>query len=207
MIVAGLLAFLFTYAALDDSTEYIEFAVTTADLPAGSLLDAASFGGYRLAVTDGGHPPGLLVLDDAQAAAASGRRLTNPVAAGSMLRAGDVAPGAAVQPRAIAIGVDRSHAVGGDLIPGDLVDVIAVDQGVARFVLVAAPVIAVGDGGSGAGRAFTITVEVDAPTSLRLARAMSGSPLEVIRSTGAAPADAGLVFPPAEVDDRGRADG
>jgi hypothetical protein len=83
-------------------------------------------------------------------------------------------------------------------VAGDLVDVIVVRDGIARYVTTGAEVIAAGDSGSGVGTrsGFTITLRVDAPTSLRLAAALNGGALEIVRSTGAEPADPAAAFDP-----------
>ena len=174
MIVAGALAFLLTYAALADKTERAELATARLDIPAGMPLTVGLFAPYSFAPGDDGLPPGMLTLDQVEEAAAEGRHLAEAVAAGVLLRSSDLAAASAPRPRAMSFSVDASRAVGGSLVAGDLVDVIAVDQTGARFVLTAAPVVAVGAGSSGAGRAITISVEVDAAASLRLAHSLGG---------------------------------
>ena len=87
--------------------------------------------------------------------------------------------------------IPAEHAVGGRLVAGDRVDVIAVRDGRATYLVTAAPVLAVPDGdaraGLGALRAFAVTLAVDDAEALRLAAALRTDDLEVIRSTGAPP--------------------
>lgn len=80
------------------------------------------------------------------------------------------------------------HAAGGLLSPGDLVDVIAVSDGVAEYVAQGLPVSSVADqagGALGAGAPYHVVVAVDDEQALMLAAAMAGGSIEVIESTGA----------------------
>ena len=89
--------------------------------------------------------------------------------------------------RAMSFPIDVEHAAGGDLIPGDLVDVIRVDEEEAYFVATGVPVLDVPGESAGAlgitGR-FYLILEVDERTALTLSLALAHAQVEVLRSTG-----------------------
>ena len=98
--------------------------------------------------------------------------------------------------------VDPHHAVGGDLIPGDLVDVIRVDTEQASFVATAVEVLAVSTQSEGAlglsSGGFHLVLGVDDRTALALALALAnGGEVEVLRSTGSAPVEIWTLNDPA----------
>lgn len=110
--------------------------------------------------------------------------------------------------RAMSLPIDRIDAVGGDLSPGDRVDVIATTGGTARYVAVDLEVLATqidestgGLSNSGVLSNYYITVSVDDQTALELALALDTAEVSVLRSTGADPVETGgeaLVPPGAE---------
>lgn len=126
-----------------------------------------------------------------------GAELTRPVGEGELLAAGFVAPsahGSAV--RAMTVPISADHAVGGDLRPGDRVDVYATlkgGRGAARTTLVvgSAQVLdlvtaggLISDGESLVG----LTVQVGAADAARLAFAIRSADIDVVRLTGDQPA-------------------
>lgn len=113
-----------------------------------------------------------------------GQVATRPIPAGDPILVGDVVAGGDGA-RAMSLPVTFDTAVGGSLVPGDLVDVIGVsDEGSAYLArglrVLAVPV----DDGLGATD-FAPTVAVDADTALRLAAALEAGPVHLVRSTGA----------------------
>lgn len=73
-------------------------------------------------------------------------------------------------------------------MPGDRVDVVAVIDGNARFVAVDLEVMSVSDdsgGAIGATSSYHVVVAVESDDALRLAEALEGGSMEIIRSTGA----------------------
>ncbi len=194
MVVAGLVAFLLTYAVLRDDADYLEVAVAAADLRIGTPIEMSMLRTVRMPFVDSAPPPGVLSVAEAEAAIADGSVLANAVPAGSLLRSADVAREAVARSRAMALPIDRAHAVDGVLRSGDVIDIVVVESGAARFALVGVPVLAVTDTG-GAGRRIVLTVEVDAASSLRLVHAMSVGSLQVVRATGAEPATMDSAYP------------
>ena len=76
------------------------------------------------------------------------------------------------------------------MVPGDLVDLIAVNDDVARFVVSGVRVLSVSGGGSGVAAVdHHVVVAVDASQSLAIAEALAKGAVDVIRSTGAPPID------------------
>jgi Flp pilus assembly protein CpaB len=94
--------------------------------------------------------------------------------------------------RAMSIAVDKAHAVNGDLKAGDRVDVIDATTTPAAYVVQNIEVLVVNnsnDGAIGASSSFSIAVSVDSEQAARLSTTIKGGKFDVVRSTGAAPAD------------------
>lgn len=195
MVVAALVAFFFTYAALRDDIDRVDVAVVTRSLRPGEPLEPSMVGALSLPLADEALPAGLLRPAEAAAAAGDGAVIVGPVPGGSLLRSSDLSKDSPARPRAMAVLVERSRAVDGALVPGDVIDIVVVEQGIARFALVAVPVLAVSDAGSGIARGIVLTLEVDATASLRLAHALATGELQIVKSTHSVPAEADAVFP------------
>jgi Flp pilus assembly protein CpaB len=195
MLVVGATAFLLSYAVLRDNTDLLELVVAATDLPAGVVIEERMLGTSVIQLADSIRPPGVLSRTEADAAVADGATLTAAIPAGSVLRESDLTNTGPPRARAMAVSIDRAHAVDGAIAPGDIVDIVVVERGTARFALVSVHVTGVSDPGGTTSRAMTLTVEVDEDSALRLAHAMSMGSLEVVRATGAEPADADAVYP------------
>lgn len=108
----------------------------------------------------------------------------------------------------MSIPVPRENAAGGSLGVGDRVDVIDTVDGVARYVALDVEVTKVSAPSSsggitrGAGREFFVVVQVDALQALAIAEALADGKLNVVRSTGAAPAPIPEPPLPADVADQ-----
>ncbi|HXF36785.1 MAG TPA: RcpC/CpaB family pilus assembly protein [Actinomycetota bacterium] len=126
-------------------------------------------------------------------------RISSPTwtsVAATTIRAGDLVSRSDLRPSAapgglgvMSIPVEREHAVGGALAPGDRVDVIEVRDGGARYLLRGAEVLAVGsrDGRGfveGSIGAFSVTIAVDPQAALDIARAIREAGVEIVRTTG-----------------------
>ena len=195
MLLAGLLAFLLTYAALRNDIADVEVAVAAVDLRAGAPLEVSMLASTRVPLIDGAPPLGVMSMTEAESAIADGARIASPVPGGALVRSSEVTRRPVERSRAMALSIDRAHAVDGALGSGDLVDVVLVEEGSARFALAGLRVLAVSDSGAGSSRSIVLTVEVDATSSLRLAHAMSIGNLHVVRATGAAPAMLSVRYP------------
>jgi Flp pilus assembly protein CpaB len=112
------------------------------------------------------------------------------IAQGDLIRPDDLRSAAAADGlRAMSIPIEPEHAVGGDLVAGDRVDLILVGEEGAGYVLVDAEVLSVSsdDRGALSVGAFFVVVAVEADLALDVAAAIQDGRIEVIRSTGAEP--------------------
>jgi pilus assembly protein CpaB len=188
MLAMGLAAFVANLAVLRSADDAALVAVAARDLAAGTVLSA---GDLRLVEMDAG--PDLLatLLAGDRLGDAEGRVLVGPVEEGALVaRSWLREPAAASGRRAISLPVDPEHAVGGTIVVGDRVDVIAVADEGARYVVVGAEVLAVPDRenrGLAGTAAFYVVIAVDAETALAVSEALHSGAVEVVRSTGAAP--------------------
>lgn len=193
MIVAAVLAATLNYAVLRAHDATARVAVAAVDVPAGQALGSGSLAFTSIRAGDALLAT-LLSPDDVDAYRDHVAAVT--LAAGDVVRRSDLlAPSASGQQRAMSIPIEPEHAVAGRLVAGDRVDVIEVRDGRAAYVLTDAEVVHVPAADARpalAGlRTFSVTVAVDDEAALRLAAAIRAGQLEVVRSTGAAPATSG----------------
>lgn len=190
MIVAGLLAVATNLALLRSVDERVLVAVVGRDIRSGSVITSQDLRltgvAADVAILD-------LLVTEAEASELAGVAVRD-LRAGDLVLQSDVAPSAAPDGRrAMSIPIDPQHAVGGDIATGDRVDVVAVREGIASFVLVDVEVLAVAGAGAGplgANRDFFVTVAVSDHQALELAEALETASLEVVLSTGAEPPSA-----------------
>jgi hypothetical protein len=179
--------------------------VTGAQVEAGTTVTAGQVNLVEVSATDAS-ALGALLTPEAMAQIVDERWVaTRTLAPGVALSDGDFRrASAATGLRAMSLPVDVAHAANGAIVVGDLVDVIVVRGTAAEYVVTSAEVIAVAvpTGGVGGG-GFALTLAVDAETSLRLAAALNGGSVEVVRSTGASPADPAARYDVAPVGARG----
>lgn len=191
MVVAGLLGLLLSLSVLRRADTTVSVLIVTRDVVPGMRLRADMVGITRV------HADAKAL---ANLIAAGGRdRLLGSIVLAS-LRSGDLlersglgSPTTRHAPRSVSFPVDAALAVAGQVAAGDRIDVLASahDGAVSGYVLVAADVVAVHSIGSGPLRGsdgqVSITVTVDAAGAQRLAGALHGADLLVVRSTGAEP--------------------
>lgn len=186
MIVAALLAAVLNYSALRAGDHTVRVAVAARDILAGAPVTADA-----LRFTDARLDDDVLatLLGQEQVSRVEGWIATGTIAAGEPLRVTDLrAPSAPQAQRAMSVPVDPEHAVAGALRRGDRVDVIAVRDGVASYLVTDAEVLAVpaAESRAGLGRltGFSVTLAVDDEVALALAAALRTGSLDVVRSTG-----------------------
>ena len=191
MVVAGLLGLLLSLSVLRRADDTVAVVMIARDLAPGTRLK-----------------PDMVRLTEIHA---DDRLLANLVPADGLdelqgsvvlasLRAGDLLARSGLGPasthrasRAVSFPIDSSFAVGGQLSAGAHVDVLASapDGSGAGYVLGGADGIAGHATGTGPLRGsdgqLSITVAVDAAGAQRLASALHGADLLVVRATGAAP--------------------
>lgn len=189
--LAGILAFV-GFLVVTAGAKGEPVAVAARDLAAGEQVGP---GDFRMIDLDA--PPALAVqllrAADVNGLATDPQVTTHAILAGELVHRPDfTATGAPAQQRSMSIPVAQTHAVGGALKRGDVVDVIDASQADPAYVLTSARVLAVTDPGgsrlSGVSRDYAITVAVDERSALRVAAAIAANKLEVVRATGAPPA-------------------
>lgn len=181
VIVLALVAGVANVALLRGADRSIPVLVADADIAAGTRILSDHLGVADLVAT------GDLAdrfVPGGSADVVVGQVATRPIPAGDPILVGDVVAGGEGA-RAMSLPVTLDTAVGGALVPGDLVDVIGVsDEGTAYLArglrVLSVPV----DDGLGATD-FAPTVAVDADTALVLAAALEAGPVHLVRSTGA----------------------
>lgn len=186
MVTAGLLAVLVNFALLRARDETSLVAVAATDLVRGTKVSADAFRMAEVQVD----PDVLSTLVPAEYLLdLEDRIVARAVAEGELVSVSDfVEPAAPSEQRAMSIPVDRVHATGGMINDKDVVDVIGVAEGVAEYIVLGAPVLDVApSSGAGLGSSgqYYVTIAVDSLTALRIASALDGGSIEIIRSTGA----------------------
>lgn len=190
MVLAGVLTFVLVANALRSRDATVEVVVAAVDLAPGAVVDPNATRAASLPASSSLRgalmSPGEL---------RDGRWvLTRRVGAGEPLARGAVArPAAPNGQRAMSVAVSPEHAAGGAIEVGDRVDVINAEGPQAVYVVRNAEVIGRSAPRSSGGLAssssggFYVTIAVDAEPALRLASAIRGGKLEVVRTTGADP--------------------
>lgn len=190
MVLAGVVAAVANYAALTQGEARTTVLVADTEIAAGDPLEPDAL---SVAEIDAGGP-----LADRLVAASERAHLADAVAAarvepGEPLRRSDVQDAAAPgEQRAMSVPVEAAHAVGGALRPGDRVDVIETGDAEAAYLVTDAEVLAVperGDSSLEGLSGFSVTIAVSANEALQLAEAVHEGELDVVRATGAAPAE------------------
>ncbi|MDE0232276.1 MAG: RcpC/CpaB family pilus assembly protein [bacterium] len=192
IVVTGVLALVTNLVLLRRGEEPLtRMAVSAVDLAQGRVLQG---GDTHLTPLDVSEDVASGLISEAELNEYQGWLITEQIAAGSLLTKASLrSPLATVGFRAMSFPVDADHAAGGNLVPGDLVDVIRVDTEQASFVATAVEVLGVSTQSEGAlglsGGSFHLVLEVDDRTALALALALAHAEVEVLRSTGSAPVE------------------
>ncbi len=186
MIVAALLAALVNLNLLQSRDETFLVSVASSEILPGQTIEPGSFSSTEIRATDDVLSR-LVPFEDA--GNYSGLIAIRPIAAGGLVGPADFQDAAApLQQRAMSVPVDEPLAVGGAINTSDLVDIIAVDDGVARYIVIGAQVLATAaqdaSGFSSSGQWF-VTVAVSGQDALELASAIDRGEVQVVRSTGA----------------------
>jgi hypothetical protein len=187
VLIAGLLAGLLNFALLRGDDGHVTVAVAAETIAPGQAISSADLTTARVEADDG-----LLarLVPGTEIDSIVGSIAATRVASGDPVpRSALHAPGATDLLRTMSLPIDPSHAVGGELRPGDRVDIIAVDEGRGRYIAEDIEVVGVADreGGGALGAhlgSYHLVLAVDAATALELATAVRGEGVEVVRATG-----------------------
>lgn len=184
--VVVILAFVLNLLVLQDRGTTTLVAVAESPLTAGSPFDPSS---VRLVPIDSSFEGLDALMTEDELSQGQGWVMARSVPAGGLIAVDDLAdPGSASGLRSMSLPVPLEHAAGGSLVVGDLVDVISVVDGSARFIATGLEVISVSDPGAGSIGSTTahhVTVAVQPGEALRLAEALDDASLELVRATGA----------------------
>lgn len=191
MIAAALLAFVLVVSVLQDRTLTTQILVANTDILPGAavtpdVVTAVDVPADSDLVGPVASMSDLLGLQV---------RASHRIAAGDPITLTVLAPASTPSGlRAMSLPIDRVNAVGGDLSPGDRVDVISVVGDTATYVALDLEVLTTqgSQARSGALSAsalstYFVTVSIDDRTALEVALAMESGALTVLRSTGAEP--------------------
>lgn len=196
MVLAGVITFVSVSTTLADRSATAQVAVARDVLPAGQVIDDTDFGAKFEIVDVHADSPLLDGVADPQMLAEG--QLVRDLAPGEPLRRDDLAPVAEHSiARTFSLPVDDVVLVGLGLTSGDTIDVIGLDsEGLLVFVVVGAEIARLPQAASTAG-AFAarqesfVTIRVTDIEALALAAALRSGDLQIVRSTGAEPLDAG----------------
>ncbi len=190
MIAAALLAFVLVVSVLQDRSKTTQVLVARSDILPGSAITPDLVRQVPM-------PAGS---DLSAAMAGLGDLAAGKAIAGQRIEAGDPVTRTAIAPRsdnnglrAMSIPIERARAVGGELAPGDRVDVISVTGSSATYVAVDLEVLktqnqqGTGALGSSALTDYYVTVAVDGEMALAIALAQQTGEVSILRSTGAEP--------------------
>lgn len=187
MVVAAVLAFITNLMVLRSQDETRAVVVAASDLVSGRAVDVNDFRAVEVDVDDDLFSR---LVPWQQMETLKGMVAARAIPAGDLIGPNDLRPeSAGFGLRAMSIPIDAEHAVGGDLVVGDRIDLILVRDQVPEYVLVDAEVLSVSSNDRGALSVggFYLVVGVDPERALAVAAAVQDGRIEVVRSTGADP--------------------
>jgi len=188
MVLAAVLAFATNLMVLRGQEETREAVITTDRIEAGRVIVPTDLTVAEVDVDDGLF---ATLLPGQQSQALVGMVATRTIEAGHLLSVDDIRPAAAPSAqRAISIPIEIEHAVGGGLVAGDRIDLIAVGESGPEYVLADAEVLEVPSTARGSltgATGFFVVVAVDDQQALAVAAAIRSGEIEIARSTGSSP--------------------
>jgi Flp pilus assembly protein CpaB len=194
--VVVILAFVLNLLVLQDRSATTLVAVADRHLVAGSVF---SPGAVRLVPVDSGFEGISTLITEDDLSGFEGWVVQRSIPSNGLVDVSAlVEPGSPSGLRSMSVPVAIEHAAGGSLRAGDRVDVISVVDGRGSYVAVDLEVIAVSEAAGtsiGSTSGYHVVLAVSAEDALRLAEAIDGGSLEVVRSTGAPDIEGGRVDP------------
>ena len=186
-VAAGLTAAVLLLTWTRSQERVIPVVVAAHDIAAGVGVDTAD-----LAVVE--IPAGTVLAGSLTSAdqleTLAGRVTTRSIARSEPVLASDTRPAEAdTGVRAMSFPLSAANAVGGDLSPGDRVDVLVVTDDATRYVATGVPVLAIPEsqaaGLATATSAWWVTLGVDDAQALEIADGSEHGTIYVLRSNGA----------------------
>jgi pilus assembly protein CpaB len=188
MVLAAVLAFATNLMVLRGQEETRDAVVATGRIEAGRVIVPTDLTVAEVDVDDGLF---ATLLPGQQSQTLVGMVATRTIEAGHLLSVDDIRPVAAPSAqRAISIPIEIEHAVGGGLVAGDRIDLIAVGESGPEYVLAGAEVLQVPSTERGSltgATGFFVVVAVDDQQALAVAAAIRSGEIEIARSTGSSP--------------------
>jgi Flp pilus assembly protein CpaB len=191
MILAGLLGVALTLGILRSGDQQQAVLVAADDLVPGTVIDHDA---VRVDHVSASHTLLSSAFAPHQLDELEGRVVSATISRGALLSRDSVEPRAdAGATRSMSFPLPKARAMGGALDTGDHVDVVAVqhDGFGAGYVMTDVDVLAVDGargGPLGTSDDLTVTLAVDSDSAVRLAAALEGGTVTLVRSTGAAAA-------------------
>jgi Flp pilus assembly protein CpaB len=204
--LAAVLAAVANLAVLRSADATVGVLGLAAPATAGQALAEATLTTVELGVDDARTREALVLAADRDRIA--DRVLATDLPAGAPLRWSDLRDPAAAADglRRMSVPVRPELAVGGALAPGDRVDVIQVIEGVGRYLVASAEVLAVatpGDGSLAELVTYHLTIAVEPDVALCLAAAIDADQVSVVMSTGQEPVETTGCPPPGDAPSDG----
>ncbi|MGH8926259.1 MAG: SAF domain-containing protein [bacterium] len=188
MLLAAVLAFATNLMVLRGQEETRQAVIATGRIEAGRIIVATDLTVAEVDVEDGLF---ATLLPGQQTQALVGMVAAQTIEAGQLLGANDLRPAAAPSAqRAISIPIEIEHAVGGGLVAGDRIDLIAVSETGPEYILFSAEVLEVPSTARGSlagATGYFVVVAVDDQQALAVAAAIRSDDIEIARSTGSSP--------------------
>lgn len=186
IVLSGLVAAVAMAVVLAERGATVQVAVAAEPIPAGAAVTPRAVRVAEVGV-DSPLARSLLKLSDV----ARGRLTAlHTIAKGEPISRAAVSADKVLGVRFLSIAVARENAVGGDIDPGDLVDVIDYSVSPARWVLFGAEVVRRAENDSRLGSlsgGFHVVVAVTDSQALQVADALRSGKVMLVRSTGAPP--------------------
>lgn len=191
MIASALLAFVLVVSLLQDRTLTTSILVADDNILPGTVITPSLV--REIEIPADSELVGMVATLDS--VSSGGLSAAQRIGSGDPVTLTAVAPTVDSRSlRAMSLPIDRVDAVGGDLVPGDRIDVISVEGNGASFVATDLEVLTTqaadtrtGALGSASLTTYYVTVLIDGQTSLAVALAMESGEVSIVRSTGAVP--------------------
>jgi pilus assembly protein CpaB len=202
-IVAGLLAAVTTLAVLRSNQSTVQVVTAAAPIASGAVITAADVVVEEVLLSPqfGAH---FVTADEIDRVAGSVARRS--IIAGEPLLDSDLGAVAALEGlRAMSVPIEEGRAVAGGLQVGDRVDVIAVVDGLARFIATDVEVLGVPteeSTGLTQTSGFAPTLAVNDEQALQIASALGTAEVHLVRSTGSPEVTVDEVAPIEGTDER-----